>query len=194
MSIKIAVGIPNIGTINSKTAKSLMEMMRLPYEFIPVFQEGAYVSSNREMIVETAKKLEATHLLFIDHDIQFFNVTIDLMLKHDKDIVAAPYNYRFLPANPMVKIFDAEDGAKSASINDMPSELFKVAGIGMGCCLIKMSVFDRIEKPYFPMLYDEMGMVIRSEDIGFCEKARSANFDIWCDPTLTVKHIGQYAY
>lgn len=192
--LKIAVGIPTIGSIKSKTALSLMEMMKLPYEFFPIFQYGAYVSQNREKIVQTAKEQNCTHVLFIDHDMQFFNITIDLMVKHDLDVVAALYNYRFMPITPMVKMFDHKGGVIRAKLEDIPDEMFKVAGMGLGCCLIKMSVFDKLTKPYFPMLYDDEGKVIRSEDIGFFEKARDAGYDIWCDPTLTVKHIGDYAY
>lgn len=192
--LKIAVGIPTIGAMSAKTTKSLMEMMNLPYEFIPIFQYGAYVSVNREHIVEAARKVKADYLLFIDHDMKFYNVTIDLLIKHNKDIVAALYNYRFQPITPMVKMFGHNGGVILAKTKDIPDEPFKVAGIGMGCCLIKMSVFDKLGTPYFPMKYDEKGFVIRSEDIGFCEKARDAGYDIWCDPTLSVGHVGEFIY
>jgi len=191
---KIAVCIPTIGTINAKTVRSLMEMMNLPYEFIPIFRYGAYVSENRENLVKCARKVKATHLLFIDHDMKFFNITIDLLIKHDKDIVTAFYNYRTLPITPMVKMFGENSTVLLPKTKDIPDEMFKVAGIGLGCSLIKMSVFDKLEAPYFPMLYDDKGSVIRSEDIGFCEKARDAGYDIWCDPSLQIKHVGDYEY
>jgi len=192
MDIKIGVGVPNYGTIWIKTAVSLMEMMRLPYEFFPIFQYGAYISQNRELIVNRAIEQKCSHILFVDHDIQFYPVTVKFLVEHDKDIVAGLYNYRSMPIRPMVKVYDKGkiiDGKKE----DIPYDMFKVAGIGMGCCLIKTSVFEKLEKPYFPM-FDKKGGVVTSEDIGFCEKAIAAGFEIWCDPSLDVKHLGDYEY
>jgi hypothetical protein len=57
-----------------------------------------------------------------------------------------------------------------------------------------MSVFNKLTRPYFPMSFDDKGQVTVSEDIGFCEKAKDAGFDIWCDPTVEVKHYGDFAY
>lgn len=32
------------------------------------------------------------------------------------------------------------------------------------------------------------------EDYAFCRKARAAGFDIWCDPSFLVSHVGDYEY
>lgn len=192
--MKIAVGIPVHGSIKSQTSLSLMEMMKLPYKFFPIFQYGAYVSQNRQNIVNQAQEKKCTHLLFIDHDMKFAPITIDLLIKHDKDIVSALYNYRFKPLKPMVKMFGHQGGVIIEDWKNIPDSLFKVAGIGMGCCLIKMSVFDKIKKPYFPMLWGSDGTVVRGEDIGFCERVRDEGVEIWVDPTLTCKHIGDFEF
>jgi len=192
MNFKIAIGIPNYGTITTKTALCLMRMMRLPYNFEPIGQYGAYVSENREKIAKTAIDYKFDYLLFIDHDIEFNPDLIVEMLNENKEIIGGMYNYRWLPKKPMVKFFK---GKKTVNeINQIPSKPFKVAGIGAGFLLIKMSVFDKIKPPYFPMLYDKEGMVIRGEDIAFCEKARDAGIDIWCYPLSGLKHHGNYAY
>lgn len=187
--MKIAIGIPTIGLIKSETTFSLMEIIKLPYEFFPIFQYGAYVSQNREKIVDQAKKENCTHLLFIDHDMKFKPTDIEHLIKYNKDIVTISYNNRELPLNAMVEMLSVDD----YDDYEIPKELFKVAKVGLGCALIKMSVFNKIKKPYFPMKYDN-GLVIESEDIGFCRKVREANLDIWCDPTLKIGHIGDYVY
>jgi len=190
--MKIGIGVPTYGIVKSKTTLSLMEIMKLPYEFFPIFQYGPYISQNRDDIVDTAIKQKCTHLLFVGYDMQFYPVTIDFLIKHDKDIIGGLYNYRSMPIRPMVMLFDNGKVIKGTK-DKIPDDMFKVAGIGMDCCLIKMSVFDKLKKPYFPMFSKE-GKVVNSEDIGFCDKAREAGFDIWCDPTLTVIHIGEYEY
>ncbi len=188
--MKIGIGIPTIGIIGSETVLSLMEVMRLPYELVPIFQYGAYVSQNREKIVKKAKELECTHLLFIDHDMKFKPADIEQLIEHNKDMVTALYNFREMPLHSMVEMISVKD----YDDYKMPKELFKAHTVGLGCSLIKMSVFDKIGKPCFPMKYDKGGLVVESEDMGFCRKVREAGMDVWCDPTLDIKHIGNYEY
>lgn len=196
--MKICIGIPTSGTIKSKTALSVIETVRVnkDYDFLPVFRHGGFVAENRAKIVEVAQSQQCTHLLFVDHDMRFFPDTFPRLLAHDKDIVGVMYNYRLLPLTPMTFFFD-ENGETVNGFNykgEIPQELFKVPAIGMGCTLIKMPVFDKIERPYFPMEQDETGYRALTEDTGFCEKVRSAGIEVWCDPSIPVKHIGDYEY
>jgi len=32
------------------------------------------------------------------------------------------------------------------------------------------------------------------EDVAFCQQAAEAGLEIWCDPTITLSHIGDYHY
>jgi GT2 family glycosyltransferase len=53
-----------------------------------------------------------------------------------------------------------------------------------------MEVFEKLEKPYFTLDESRPAM----EDVVICEKAREAGYDIWCDPTIKIGHIGTYIY
>ncbi len=57
--------------------------------------------------------------------------------------------------------------------------------------LIRTSVFNALQKPYFNLAAE--GDQLRGEDYYFCEKARAAGFEIWCDGDLSTQigHIGQ---
>lgn len=191
MSIKIAIGLPNRGYIHEQTALSLMEMTELPYKFVPFFTRGCFISAQREFIAQIAIKAQFTYLLFIDSDIKFPPETIDKLIQHDKDIIGAMYHYRYLPKKPIVKFLKNE---RLVDEGEVPNKVFKVGALGMGCMLIKTSVFHKMKKPYFTVLFDNNGQVHSSEDINFCVKARKAGFDIWCDPVLEIKHIGDYEY
>ena len=192
MNTKIAIGIPTTGLIRSQTALCLMETMRLPYDIFPIFRHGSYISDNRNKIVDIAMENKCTHIFFVDHDMRFHASTLKLLLEQDKDVIGAKYNYRFMPLTPMVKFFDKEGKVVNEGV--LLKETFKVAGIGTGCLLIKASVFEKIGKPYFPMEYDKEGNITCTEDMGFCEKVRNAGMDIWCDPAISVSHIGEYAF
>lgn len=161
----------------------MMTIATSKVDCIPIFHYGTYLAENRERLVSKARENSCTHMFSLDYDMVFDQLTLSLLLANDKDIVTVPYNYRRLPKETMVKTFDG-----------MKESLFKVFGSPLGCSLIKMSVFDKLEKPYFPLETNKNGDVIVGEDIGFCIKARKAGFDIWCDPTIKIKHLGEYAY
>jgi len=193
MNIRIGVGVPTFGLVKSHTVVSLMEMMKLPYDFYPMFTQGPYVSVNRETIVEIALEYDVDYILFIDHDMKFPRSTIEHLIKRDKDIIAVPYNYRHMPKRTMTKFF-GKNGEQSKEMLEMPDKMFKVWGIGTGCMLVKLDVFKKLKPPYFEMVYDKKGKVVVTEDIGFCKKARANGYDLWCEPTLTLRHIGDYDY
>ena len=66
--------------------------------------------------------------------------------------------------------------------------------IPTGCLLIRMRVFDKIPKPWFSTRIE--GEKIQGEDYYFCDRAREAGFEIWCDGDLSreIGHIGQAVY
>jgi GT2 family glycosyltransferase len=200
MKIKIAIGIPTTGTIKSKTAFSLIETVRLSptIDFLPIFRHGGYVAENKAKIVEIAQNCLCSHIFFVDHDMKFDPNVLPILLSYDKDIVGALYHYRYLPLTPMLKYFN-EKGEWTPKIEEstlkrIPDELFETASVAGGMMLVKMSVFEKIEKPYFPMEQDEEGNRAMTEDCGFFLKAQAAGFKVWCDPTLDIRHIGDYEY
>jgi hypothetical protein len=70
-----------------------------------------------------------------------------------------------------------------------------VDGIGCGIMLIKTSIFEKMEKPYFYFEQLKKNKLL-GEDIYFCIKARDSGIDTWVDHDLSkgIKHIGQYVY
>ena len=76
----------------------------------------------------------------------------------------------------------------------VPEKLFEVLAIGTGVALIKMEVFETIEKPWFKFNIHDEGYMIEGEDAWFCAQARKKRFRIWCDGSLKIGHIGNYIY
>ena len=110
--------------------------------------------------------------------------SINRLLKADKDIVGASYNYRKEPVQSTAIAKEGEDTTK----------LFKCEALGAGLLLVKIAVFEKIEPPWFNFGRDKEGLLIQGEDTWFCRKAIGKGFDVWADPTLGVKHIGEYEY
>jgi GT2 family glycosyltransferase len=76
----------------------------------------------------------------------------------------------------------------------IPSTLFEAYFVGTGVCLINMDVFKKLKAPYFAFTVDKNGQVANGEDGTFCDKARKAGYRVWCDPTISVGHLGEYSY
>jgi hypothetical protein len=154
--------------------------------------EGAYIQHNRTLLVKHAREQHCTHLFFMDHDMAFPGDTVDKLLAHDVDIVGGAYNMRgVLP--PQTCVFVSGPDGHRLTREQFPPSLFLAEAIPCGCMLIKMSVFDRIEPPWFDLTIVD-GELVSSEDVYFCNKARKANIDIHCDPTIPVGHVGEFIY
>lgn len=187
--IKICLGITSTGTIKAKTTLSLIETAKR-HDLFSVLQYGNCIDNNREKIIELAIKNLCSHLFFVDSDMSFPGDTLERLLEQDKDVIGAPYNYRFLPLTTTVKFLGEN---KELVKKEMPKETFEVYAVGMGCTLIKMSILEKLNKPYF-LIKRSMADIEFTEDVYFCEKAREAGFSIWCDPKIKVEHWGDYPY
>lgn len=196
----VTIGVCTGGTMKSATVTSLvgaMDVIRANgvTAFLAI-QIGGYVAVNRNELVETARRNNSTHLMFIDNDQTFKPSAIQRLIDADKDIICAPYNARPAPGKQLVSVIKLMDKKGRLRMDggtegfEMPAGLFKVGGSGTGFMLIKMSVFDKLEKPYFVEWQDKNNNH-HTEDIDFCVKARKAGFDVWCNPTIPVGHIAE---
>lgn len=163
---------------------------------------------------DTPQCKDATHLLFIDADMGFAPQVVMDMLLFDKPMVGAIYRQK-----------NAERVSWAASGLPGPNaikqgDFMKVAGLGMGCFLIRRDVVTTmIEK--MPELVDtrialhpakdmlsEKGRILRffdpmdnpdsgrmSEDLAFCYRWRErCGGEIWAAINHDIHHFGQYDY
>lgn len=194
--IAIACG----GTIHAETVTSLIAAMNtLSDKGVGVavsVQIGGYKPYNCNKLVKEAQDNGMTHIMFIDADMIFPSSGILRLIDADKDIVGAAYNQRGNPQSgdqniSTVKLAD-EDGNLIAS-NEIPPQLFKCWSLGLGFVLVKMPVFEKLMKPYFRDSESPQGEH-HTEDVEFFGKCQAAGFDVWCNPTIKMGHIGKFTY
>lgn len=149
---------------------------------------GIYIGQLRSGCVALAQQAGASHLLFVDADMRFPEDTLDRLLEASVDIVAANYVQRTMPEWFVARIA----GASVSSVGC--TGRLAVDSVGCGVMLIKMSVFDRLERPWFATPDDGYEHV--GEDVYFCRKARAAGLTVWIDHDLSqaVKHQGTIEY
>lgn len=181
----------------SRTAHCLIQAAVNAHDFVFDFylDLACDVASARNRAVAVARERNATHMMFVDYDMYFGPSVISKLLARDKDIIGAAYNFRNEPPKPPKVAVVPLSGELFMSPDEVPKEPFKCQVLGTGMMLIKMSVFDKFSIPWFMWGYDEKGELRYGEDTYFCQRAiKEGGVELWADPTLGVKHIGEQLF
>jgi len=148
---------------------------------------------------------DATHLMFVDADIQFNPRDIARLVEHDKDIVGGIYPQKTLPPKMVINTLDN---------SKQEGNLLEVGTLGTGFMLVKRGVFEQMiaagATPYSDDIglsdtennnqYDFFNCTIDSngryltEDWSFCRKWRELGGAIWADTTVALAHVGYYRF
>jgi hypothetical protein len=107
--------------------------------------------------------------------------------------VACNYSTRALPLKAVAyaEMYNWESG-----IDKDAKGLLSVAGIGLGCALVKAEVFDNLYKPWFPITYSKAADSYLGEDMNFCMKLIDSDYPIMvdCDLSKQIFHLGTTAF
>lgn len=194
---KILVALTAQRFVFSRTAFSLIQsaLNASDYEFDFHMEIGCDIASARNRVVRQAQSRNATHLLFVDYDMYFGPKAINALLDADKDIIGASYNFRANAGEPLKSTAVPLGSTKQVSPEELPKEAFKCECLGTGLLLIKMSVFEKLKAPWFMWGYNDQGDLHFGEDTYFCQRAiKEAGLDVWAEPRLAVKHIGEQLF
>lgn len=145
-------------------------------------------AKGRNDLVAAGKQLGVTDICLIDDDVMPPNDGLTKLLSHDVDIVTGLYLQKTWPHRPLLFDFVEEDGQALYYYLLDPPTFREFENCGLGFCLIKMEVFDKMEKPWFRL--GELDVDQWCDDIGFFNRARKAGFKIHCDMTVICGHIG----
>lgn len=201
--IRLAVCVPCREMIHAVFSHNLHSLLNYNWqkgiETKVFYNMSTLLQNQREHLVSAARSWAATHILWLDSDMSFPFYTAYKLLDHNVPIVAGNYVTRAVPYKTVAY---TELGGEWDSFlkhnKDVPlnKELLEVQGIGMGCMLTEMSVFDKLSKPYFEIKYQPDSEDYLGEDINFCTLARNAGYSIKVDDILSrqLNHIGTFAF
>lgn len=148
---------------------------------------------------------DATHLMFVDADIQFRAEDIVKLVAHNKDIVGGIYPQKTLPPKMVVNTLD--NGKREG-------DLVEVGTMGTGFMMIKRVVFEAMidqgahkytdaiglsneennnQYDFFNCTIDSQGRYL-TEDWSFCRRWRELGGQIWADTTISLAHVGYYRF
>lgn len=192
MNKKILIAIPTSRHIEPATFKSIYDL-EIPDNFTTEFEyfNTYQLDQARNFIANKSRQVD--YLFCVDSDIVLEKDSLRKLLSHDKDIVSGLYIKKNL-TKVEYEIYDKINGR--FRLKELPSEkdLFEIHGCGFGCVLLKTSVFEKIEYPYFKNTFMSNEEPKASEDLYFCRKARVSGFQLWADPTVLCGHIGLHIY
>ena len=198
--IRLSVCIPSSGQCRTQFAVSLAGLTGAAhsikwwptvssFEMSFFVHESSVIHGNREALVHSALDWNATHLLFIDDDMDFPVAAVQSLFSRRQPIVITNYPKRVLPPEPTAVSIDA----KRHVITDANSTGIEEAYYGgFGLSLFEMQVFKKTKRPWFLPRWDERTKGYTTEDLPFFERARKAGFRCWVDHDASkmIRHIG----
>lgn len=194
--MEVVIGVPCMQKVDFYFVNSLIGLEK-PMDSGYCLLANSLVYDARESIVNIAHDHHAEYVLWLDSDMTFpSNIYYRLKEHIDKgeaDIVSGLYFARLAPYDPVI-FTDIKLGPhweienKGHKIYDYrKSPFFEIDGCGMGCCLMKMEVLEKMAEEY-GTLFSPLPSI--SEDISFCQRAKRLGFKIGCDSTVECGHIG----
>jgi len=140
------------------------------------------------------KDPKVTHLYFMDSDVVPPENTLKRLYDYDLPIVAGLYPMRVNEEDTWSFKGDSERKAYGGwwprSV-PLPDGLTEADAIGGSTLLVKREVFEKLERPWFKIVYKaiENGHAYdEGEDEYFSRIARQAGYKIMVDPAIICKH------
>lgn len=194
--MRILLAIPTFGgDIKAATADSIANMENCGCEIIQKSVVGYGCAPARTRIVELACEKGCDRILMVDSDVELPPDALSCLLEHDVDVCLGYYatQGRFDGETCLCKTgrvnFDRKYNASEIrELRERGERLIEVKGGGLGCALIKTSVFERLAYPWFKWVDYADGHGTLSEDLYFCDECAHAGIKIHADTRVACRH------
>jgi ubiquinone/menaquinone biosynthesis C-methylase UbiE len=160
------------------------------YDVQIYLQNSTIVDKARNELVRMAIKDNCDYVFFIDSDTIIPSGALEDLLAMDKDIASGLYFSKGKPYLPVARI---KEGDKHGFLEDFEfNEIMEVQGVGMGCCLIKTSIFKEMEFPYFKLEWRQKDGIHYqiAEDLYFCDEAVKLGHKVFLNTGVVCDHFG----
>jgi hypothetical protein len=192
--MKIAICVPLSKTISSRF---LVDFTRLVTDIRTKMECGLYlffdnsspIDVSRVILIQSALDAGVDYIFCLDADNA---VTFDIfksLLDADKDFISALYFHSDHPNTPVIR--QKVNGYWWPMDIVEFGKIIEVAGVGLGCSMIKADVFRNIEKPWFSYEWLNLERPTKlGEDLYFCDKVTAKGYKIYVHTGNISGHIG----
>lgn len=207
--MRILIEVPTYdGRISQATSESLWRLDRCGHEVDYKPRAGYGCAMARNRIAADALNAHYDFVLMVDNDIALPTDALANLLSHDVDFVMGYYLNRYARGeNRHTTLYrpawnwQMYEDVELRDMRERGEHLIRVKGGGLGCALIKTSVFERVEFPWFewvdqtrekldvPSVYEcRDAFNSGGEDITFCIQCGMAGIPIHADTRVACGH------
>lgn len=205
---KVLIAVPTFESITPDTFKSIWDMDKGGNEVGFELVRGYDCATARNRIAQMAIDGGYDYLMMVDNDVTPPSDALANLLEHEAECVSGYYLHRNADNRPSDKTcvckLNDESGipyfnypleseytkGELAELRERGEHLVEIHGGGMGCVLIKTSVFTRVKYPWFDWVnYDDKNRNMLSEDLYFCEKMRKKGIKRYVDTRVGCGHL-----
>jgi len=170
--------------------------------------ENQEIGDARNAAVDYALKSGAEYIFFRDNDTFARPEALATLFSLRADIAGGIYYNKQWPSEPLVFKYPQMGGYKDWRFGDV----VECDAIGMGCCLVRTEVFEKIPPPWFRTIRGATEFAVEpvmdwakkqmdallspdnihgdmTEDIYFCLKARAAGFKVYAHAGVQCAHL-----
>lgn len=173
-----------------------------PKQYCVLLQGQHIKSASLNEHIQTAREWRVDKVLFVDVDMKFPADTIPALLRHQQPIVSGLYHLKSWPHSPVCGWVD-EDQALYVNGNGkhwkydycpLPdNQLVEVDWCGIGCLMVDMKVFDKLEEidgphPFYDTWNHEKGVRQLGHDVVFCRAAKAVGYKVYVDTGVDCGH------
>lgn len=198
--MKILLAVPTFENITPDTFKAIYDLDKGDHECLFEFVRGYDCATARNNIARLSLELKTDYTLMIDNDVTPPKSALLGMLEDPEDVKLGWYAHRnadnlYTGRVSICKLgwydYPLESEYTAAELADLRKKKeykIQIHGGGMGCALIRTSVFQRLKYPWYDWVnYEDRRML--SEDLFFCERCRKAGIPIYSDTRAGCGHL-----
>lgn len=201
--MRIVICIPAQDQVHTTFMNDLVQLIMYTHNnttrIVEIVQmNGCYLDLLRNQMIQSALERKPDNILMLDSDMRFPKETAARLIIANKEIIGCNYTRRRAPFTPI-----GMTGDGNSRIDPIASKgITQVAIIPTGVMMLRPSVFDRIQYPWFECHWRREGHNgkpenrLIGEDVYFCAKANDAGIGVYCDHDLSrdIGHSGQMDY
>ncbi|MGH8571551.1 MAG: hypothetical protein ACREX8_03110 [Gammaproteobacteria bacterium] len=181
--------MPYLRSVEAKTALCLSGLTYIigrrhpAIELQPFTHSSGNLSLSRTILILEARKWGAGHFLWIDADMVFRPTALVQLLARRKDVIGANYAVRGTLTRPTARggggyIYTTEAKAKAGEVE-------RAERMGLGLCLMKADLFDKIGPPWFGNVAQPGGLEFGGEDDFLFDTLAAAGVECFVDHAVS---------
>lgn len=207
---KILIAITTAETVYHETMESIFNLQRTEDMQVGLKVIHSYdVANGRTELVHIAQANKVDYIFFVDSDVILPRGALIKLIQANKDVALGTYPRKddktFLSDNPYTTLYRHSEKNKECFCpywlpqNELPKEgVIPVDCGGLGCALIKMSVFETIKAPWFVFVKENAnlaeGAYCIGEDMYFFRECLKYNIQPYAEGSVRCGHIGKCVY